>query len=150
MAQSLAKIYLHIVFGTKHCQNLIRPEIEKELYKYMAGILKNLDCRAIAIGGIANHVHILNMMSRTISISDMMCILKKDSSKWIKSKGDVYKNFHWQDGYGVFSVNQYGVERVKSYIENQHSHHRKKSFENEYRRFLDSYKIDYDEKYIWD
>jgi REP element-mobilizing transposase RayT len=150
MAQSLAKIYLHIIFSTKNRQSFIKPEIEIELHKYMAGILRNIDCTAIKISGISDHIHILNTMSRTISISKMLGILKKDSSKWLKTKGNEYKNFHWQNGYGVFSVGLLEVNEVKTYIENQYNHHRKKTFMEEYRELLKKYHMEYDERYVWD
>ena len=150
MAQSLSKIYLHIVFGTKYRRRLIKPEIEDDLYKYMAGILRNMDCTAIKIGGVSDHIHILNTMSRTISVSKMIGILKKDSSKWLKTKGEEFKNFHWQDGYGVFSISQRELDRVKLYIENQHKHHQIKQFKVEYREFLKAFQVEFDERYVWD
>ena len=76
--------------------------------------------------------------------------LKSHSSKWIKTKGKEYSNFYWQDGYGAFSVNPYEVDKVIKYIDNQHEHHSKKTFQDEYRAFLKKYQIDYDEKYVWD
>ena len=150
MPQSLAKIYLHIIFSTKNRQKLIKPEIEIELYKYIAGILRNLDCAAIKISGTSDHLHILNTLSRTISVSKMIGLLKKDSSKWLKLKGNDFKNFHWQNGYGVFSVSHLKVNSVKKYIENQQEHHKKKSFKEEYLEFLKEYTLEYDERYIWD
>lgn len=150
MPQSLSQVYLHIVFSTKNRENLIKPEIEIQLHKYIAGILRNLDCQLIKIGGTQNHIHILNTFSRTISISKMLEFVKKDSSKWIKTQGSDYKNFYWQNGYGVFSVSQSIIETVKIYIENQKKHHKKKTFKEEYREFLNEYNIKYDEKYVWD
>jgi len=149
MAQSLARIYLHIVFGTKYRLPLIPEEVEDDLYRYMAGILNNMDGTAIKIGGVSDHVHILNTMPRTISVSKMIGILKKDSSKWLKTRSDKYKKFRWQDGYGVFSVSQKDVNRVKRYIENQHRHHSRKSFKDEYTTFLNACDVKYDERYIW-
>jgi len=150
MAQSLSQVYLHIIFGTKNRQKLILPEIESELYRYMAGVLKNLGNPAIIIGGYTNHIHILCRFSRMISISKLLAILKKDTSKWIKTKGEKYKNFYWQNGYGVFSVSMSHVERVKKYIENQKEHHKKMDFEKEYIAFLKKYGVKYDERYVWD
>jgi len=150
MSQSLSKIYLHIIFSTKHRKHFIKPEIENELHKFIAGIMKNLDCTAIKIGGFTNHIHILNIFSRTITISKMIEIVKKDSSKWIKTKGNEFNKFYWQNGYGAFSVSQSKVDVVTGYIENQKEHHRKKTFKEEYRKFLKEYNVDYDERYIWD
>ena len=150
MPQSLSQVYLHIVFSTKNREDQIRPEIEQPLYKYIAGILKNLECTAIKIGGTSNHIHILNTFARTISISKMLELVKKDSSKWIKTQGNYYRNFYWQNGYGVFSISQSKIEIVKKYIENQKKHHKARAFKDEYRAFLKEYNIKYDEKYLWD
>ncbi len=150
MAQSLAKIYLHIIFSTKNRGDFIKTEIETELYRYIAGILKNLECTAIKIGGTSNHIHILNTFSRTITISKILELVKKDSSKWIKTKGNDFNKFYWQNGYGVFSVSQSRVNKVKTYIESQKEHHKKKMFKEEYREFLKEYNIEYDERYVWD
>ncbi len=129
-------------------KELIKPEIETELYKYIAGILKNLDCNAIKIGGTTDHIHILNIFSRTISVSKMLALLKKDSSKWFKTKGAAFKKFHWQDGYGIFAVSQSKVNVVKTYIENQKTHHKKKTFREEFIELLKKYNIYYDERYL--
>ena len=150
MPQSLAKIYLHIIFSTKNRKDILRSDIEDELYKYIAGIMKNLNCTAIIIGGTTNHLHILNIFSRTISISEMVGTIKKESSKWIKTRGKKYNKFHWQNGYGVFSIAHSQVEAVKKYIENQKEHHKKMTFQEEYRKFLHKYNVEYDEKYVWD
>jgi REP element-mobilizing transposase RayT len=116
----------------------------------MYGILKNLDCPAIKIGGTPNHVHILNSLSRTITQSKMIAILKRDSTKWIKSKDLRFQNFHWQNGYGVFSICKTNITSLIKYIENQKDHHRTKSFKEEYLEFLQKYKIDFNDKYLWD
>ena len=150
MPQSLAKIYLHIVFSTRDRKPLIMPGIEDELHRYMAGILKNINSTALVINGTENHIHILNTLSRIVTVSKMLELVKKDSSKWIKTKGHQYANFYWQAGYGTFSVSSTKVEIVKKYIQNQKEHHRKKTFKEEYRDFLKEYKIDYDEKYVWE
>ena len=129
---------------------MIKPDIQTELYKYIAGILKSLDCTALQIGGTPDHIHILNILSRNISISEMIALIKKDSSKWIKKKGSTYEKFYWQSGYGAFSIGQSKLSTLKKYIDNQLDHHKKITFQDEYRKFLDDYQIVYDEKYIWD
>jgi len=150
MPQSLAKIYLHIIFSTKNRNNILHPDIENELYKYIAGIMKNLNCTTIKIGGTSNHIHILNIFSRTIPIGKLIGTIKKESSKWIKTKGINYHNFHWPNGYGVFSIAHSQVEAVEKYIKNQKEHHKKMTFQEEYRKFLHKYNVDYDERYVWD
>lgn len=150
MPQSLSKVYVHIIFSTKHRQNLIDENIEKSIFKYLGGICKGLDCNPVRVGGYKNHVHILCILSRKISQMKLMEELKKQSSKWIKTKGDNYCNFYWQDGYGIFSVNPTQVLDVVKYIENQKEHHKKNNFKEELLAFLKKYKIDYDERYLWD
>ncbi len=150
MAQSLSKVSLHIIFSTKNRHKFLVPEIENELYKYLAGILRNLDCPAIKIGAMSDHIHILNSLSRTITQSKMIGMLKKDSSKWLKTKGNKFKNFHWQNGYGVFSISQSKVNTIKTYIDKQREHHKKKTFKEEFREFLKEYHMEYDERYVWD
>jgi len=157
MGQSLVRNYLHIVFSTKNRQPLIIPAIETELHHYLGGICKNLECYPVKIGGYTDHIHILCMLSKKLTLIKLMEELKSHSSKCppagragIKIKDDSMKNFFWQDGYGAFSVNPYEIDVVKHYIENQHEHHKKKTFQNEYRAFLKKYQVDYDERYVWE
>lgn len=150
MPQSLVKNYLHIVFSTKYRRPLIKPEIEKELYAYLGGICKNLECTPIKIEGYKNHVHLLILLSKKITLVTLIIKLKAHSSKWIKTQGESYKDFYWQKGYGAFSVNPAEVEVVKRYIENQKEHHERKTFQEEYKAFLKKYKVDFDECYVWD
>jgi putative transposase len=105
MGQSLIKNYMHIVFSTKHRQTFIHPPIEEELHAYLGGVCNELDCQTIKIGGYTDHVHILCMLSKKIALMKLLEIVKSHSSKWIKTKGEGYDNFYWQDGYGAFSVN---------------------------------------------
>ena len=150
MSQSLVKNYLHIVFSTKHRQPLIIPEIETELHSYLGGICKNLESQPIKIGGYTDHVHVLCNLSKKIALMKLLEEVKSHSSKWVKTKDSRLKNFYWQDGYGAFSVNPSEVDKVIAYIENQHEHHSKKTFQDEYRAFLKKYKVEYDERYVWD
>ena len=149
MGQSLVKNYLHIVFSTKNRKPLIDEGIENELYSYLAGICNKLECYPIKVGGYTNHVHVLCNLSKRMALVKLMEELKSHSSKWIKTKGDKYSNFYWQDGYGAFSVNPREVEVVVKYIENQKEHHRKKSFQEEFVAFLEKYNVEFDEKYVW-
>jgi REP element-mobilizing transposase RayT len=149
MPQSLSKVFVHIIFSTRDRQRLIRPEIEQELFAYMATVLREHGAQPIKIGGTEDHAHILCGLPRTMAVCDLLEKVKKRSSKWIKSKGSQYRAFSWQGGYGVFSVGEYGIERVKRYIAKQKKHHRMVSFKDEFREFLDRYGVDYDEKYVW-
>lgn len=150
MGQSLVKNYLHIIFTTKNRKPWITSYIEEELHQYLGGICNNLDCQAIKVGGFKDHVHILCMLSKKITITSLLEKLKSNSSKWIKTKGDEFGNFYWQDGYGAFSVRPSDVDNLIDYISNQHLKHQNKTFQEEYREFLDEYKIDFNERYVWD
>ncbi len=150
MAQSLAKIYLHIIFATKYRRKLIDKEVKDGLYRYIQGILKNMVCPAIIINGTADHVHILCLLSRNVSVSDLLEEIKRSSSKWIKTQGTKYHNFYWQNGYGAFSVSESLVDRVKRYVERQEEHHARKSLQEEYLALLEKYGVEYDERYLWE
>ena len=150
MGQSLVKNYIHIVFSTKHRQTFIHPPVEDELHSYLGGVCRKLECPPIKIGGYTDHVHILCMLSKKIALMKLVEEIKSHSSKWIKTKGEDYSYFYWQDGYGAFSVNPKQVGSVVQYIENQHIHHKDESFQDEYRGFLKRYKVDYDERYVWE
>ena len=150
MGQSLVKNYLHIIFSTKLRAPLILESIENELYSYIGGICKQLECYPVKIGGYIDHLHILCMLSKKIPLMKLLEEIKAHSSKWIKTKDDTLKKFYWQNGYGAFSVNPYEVDKVIAYIENQKEHHRKKTFQEEYRAFLKKYNVEFDEKYVWD
>jgi len=150
MGQSLVKNYIHLVFSTKYREALIYPPYEAELHNYLGSICKELECQPIKIGGYHDHVHILCMLSKKIALMKLLEELKSHSSKWIKTKDVRLKNFYWQDGYGAFSVKPSEVDRVIAYIANQHEHHRKKTFQEEYRAFLLKYNVAYDERYVWE
>lgn len=150
MAQSLSSIYIHLIFSTKHREPLITAPFDIDLRSYMAGILKAKHCPAITIGGMPDHVHVLFLLARTKSVSDVVEDLKKDSSTWVKSQDPSLSEFYWQNGYGAFSVSQSGLEETRKYLDNQVEHHTKRSFQDEYRAFLRKYEVAYDERYVWD
>jgi len=150
MPQSLAKILVHIIFSTKGRMPVIAREVRPELNAYIAGILKHLGCPSILVNSVADHVHILCYLSKTIALAKVIEEVKKASSKWIKPKAAALRNFHWQNGYGAFSVSQSNVEEVRRYIANQEEHHRLVTFEEEFRAFLHRYGVEYDERHVWD
>jgi putative transposase len=143
-------MYAHITFSTKYRQKFIDEEIEEKLFQYLGGICKNLECNPVKVGGHSDHIHILCALGRGITQSDLMEEIKKSSSKWIKTQGKKYSKFYWQRGYGIFSVNPAEIDVVIRYISNQKEHHKKRSFQDEYRAFLVKYEIDFDERYVWD
>lgn len=150
MPQSLASMLIHIIFSTKNREDLISSAIEAELYAYIGGILSNKQSKLIAAGGTANHLHLLISLNKNIALSALVGDIKRNSSRWIKTKDAIFLKFEWQDGYGAFSIGQSSVETVKRYIANQKAHHKAKTFENEIRGFFDKYEIEYDERYLWD
>ncbi len=150
MPQSLSSILIHLIFSTKNREAFITPEIGTELYPYMASIFKAMKSPALSINGTADHVHTLFSLSRVIAIADLVEEVKTESSKWIKTKGREFRNFHWQNGYGAFSLGQSQVPELKRYIARQKEHHRRITFQDEYRKFLKLYGVDYDERYVWD
>lgn len=150
MSQSLSKIAVHLVFTTKNRQPLLHDDIRDELHRYMAGILAAMESPAIAIGSVADHVHVLCLLSRNVAVAKLVEHVKKGTSKWLKTKGDTLAGFYWQSGYGVFSVSESNIEQVKAYIAGQAEHHRKTTFQDEYRAFLRKHNVEYDERYVWD
>jgi REP element-mobilizing transposase RayT len=150
MGQSLARLVTHITFSTKYRQHLIDTYIENELHHYLGGICNIMECQSIKVGGYTDHVHILCFLSKKVALMDLLEEVKKRSSKWIKDKGKAYENFYWQNGYGAFSVNPSETNTVIRYIENQHNHHNKQTFQDEFRTFLKKYAVEYDERYVWD
>jgi putative transposase len=150
MGQSLVKNYIHIVFSTKQHEPLIQAAYEDELHRYLGGICKNLECHSIKIGGYADHIHILCLLSKKVALIKLIEELKSHSSKWIKTKDELFRNFYWQNGYGAFSINPTEVDTVIAYIAGQHAHHEKKTFQDEMRAFLKKYQMEFDERYVWD
>lgn len=149
MPQSLAKVYIHIIFSTKHRKNLIDDQIEKPLFEYIGGICKQFETNPVIVGGYRNHVHILCMLSRKVPIMHLVQEIKRGSSKWIKTKDRKYKNFYWQDGYAVFSVYYEALEIVEKYIQNQRPHHSRIKYKQEFRSLMKEIDQEIDEKYVW-
>ncbi len=149
MAQSLTKLYVHIIFRIKNHECFIRPSEENELYAYIGSIIKSNKSIPILINGVEDHLHILCVMSKNIALAKLVEIIKKNSSRWIKTKGEQYDNFSWQGGYGGFSVSSSLQEKTKAYIRKQKEHHAKLTFKEEYLLFLKEYEIEYDEKYLF-
>ena len=149
MSQSLSKLYVHLIFHVKNNTYIIRQEDEKELYSYIGGLIKLSKSIPININGAEDHIHVLFLMSKNISLADLLEDIKRNSSRWIKTRGIHYQNFAWQGGYAGYSVSQSKVEVVNKYIENQKEHHKHQSFKEEYIQFLKENGIEYDEQYLW-
>lgn len=150
MPQSLARLHVHLIFRTKNRARILHDAVRESLHAYMATVLQNLGCPAVLINSVEDHVHVLFDLSRTVSVSEAVEDVKKHSSRWIKTQGTDLANFAWQAGYGAFAVSESNVPTVRDYIANQQEHHRRKSFQEEYRLFLERHDVAFDEKYVWD
>ncbi len=156
MPQSLARISLHLVFSTKDRRRVfLTRQMRDTVAGYITGIGKNLGCPVIRVGVVTDHVHILYLQSRTEKIADVVATVKRESSSWIKDQEWAHMNpdfaqFHWQNGYGIFSVSESKLLEVSQYIDGQMEHHKKISFQNEYREFLKRHNLSCDERYVWE
>ena len=149
MAQTLTRILVHVVFSTKERRNLITPAVEPELHAYLGGVCGNRESPALAIGGTENHVHLLVSLSKNIACRDLLMVLKRDSSKWIKTQGAEFADFHWQDGYGAFSIGESQVGAVTDYIRGQKERHQTTTFEDEFVALAERYGVSFDLRYLW-
>ena len=149
MPHSIARNLIHLVFSTKHREPLISAEMQSEMFSYLVGTTKGINCPAIVAGGVADHVHILFALHKTVALSKAVEAIKKESSKWAKENGGP-DNFYWQTGYGAFSVSPQHVPLVTAYIENQAQHHAALPFQDEFRDMLHRAGEEYDERDIWD
>jgi REP-associated tyrosine transposase len=151
MGQSLAQIYVHIIFSTKdRTPFLVEADLRERTHGYLAGICRNQDSPALIIGGVEDHVHILCRLGKQMAVSELVRELKRDSSSWVKTQHVDMASFHWQTGYGAFSISPGHVVDLKPYIANQIEHHRKESFQDEFRRVCAKYGVEIDERYVWD
>jgi REP element-mobilizing transposase RayT len=150
MAQSLAKLYVHLIFSTKNRERVLPDDIRPALHSYMGGILRDLGCTAVEINTEPDHAHALFILARTAAPSDVIGQLKKGSTNWLQEQSPVLRNFHWQNGYGAFSVSQSSVEAVREYIRTQREHHRGQTYQDEFRGFLTKHEVEFDERYVWD
>jgi putative transposase len=149
MANSFIAMHIHVVFSVKNRERMLGADIEDDVWKYLGGICRTHQIKALKIGGVEDHVHLLVGLPATISLSDFIQRLKGESSKWISSQYPGIQDFRWQDGYGAFSVGCSQIDDTIAYIANQREHHRRKTFEEEYRQFLKVHNIEVEEKYIY-
>ena len=150
MAQSLSKIYIHLIFHIKSTSPKIRENDLGRLHQYIGKLVKTSGCTEIKAGGIGDHVHVLFILSKDVTISQIVEEIKRNSSRWIKDFDPVYYRFFaWQGGYAAYSISQSVVDKTLQYIDNQKEHHARHSFAEEYKAFLDLYKVEYDEKFVF-
>ena len=150
MPQSLSKVIIHIIFSSKDREPWLDPDVRPRMHAYVATICRDWNAEALRVGGVADHLHIVTTLPRSLSQADMVETLKKTSSKWIKGLNAKYRQFYWQRGYGAFSVSPSQLDAVLEYVENQEEHHRTRSFREEYRDFLCKHRVEFDERYVWD
>ena len=151
MAQSLSRLWTHLIFSTKDRFPFLRDKVLRgEMHAYLAEMLRVHDCQTLIVGGVEDHAHSLFALSRSHSIASVVKEVKRTSSGWIKTTSRKMSKFYWQGGYAAFSVSQSNLADVIRYIENQEEHHKRVPFQDEYRAFLKAYGIEFDERYVWD
>jgi len=150
VAQSLAQIYLHVVFSTKNRVAFLRDRaLRQKIHAYLAGTCGKLHSPSLIVGGVEDHVHLLVRLAKDLTVSILIRELKRESSKWIKCLSAELSTFYWQQGYGVFSISPAHLEPLKKYIAAQEDHHRRETFQDEFRRLLKKYRVEYEERYVW-
>jgi len=149
MARTLSSLLMHIVFGTKDRTPLISSDLAERLWPYMGGIVRNLKGKAIVVGGMPDHVHMLIELPPAVSAADAVRTIKANSSRWVREGADMRSKFAWQSGYAAFSVSRSNCDAVAKYIREQEDHHRKVGFKEEFLSFLKKHRVDYDERVIW-
>ena len=150
MSGTFSQIYIQVVFAVKGREYLIQTTWEEELYKYIPGIIRNKGQKLLAINGMPDHIHILVGLKPSCCLSDLVREIKKSSNDFIKEKGFIKYKFNWQEGYGAFSYSHSALDNVIAYIENQKQHHRTKTFKQEYLEFLEKFKIEYKNEYLFE
>ena len=149
MPHTYTYLVTHIVFSTKDRLPMITSDMKPRLWAYMNGIISNIGGKAVAINGMADHVHLLVLLPPTIGIAEALRALKANSSKWIHENWQEQSKFAWQSGYAAFSVSRSNIEDIVRYIDNQEEHHRKLSYQDELLALLNKHGVEYDDRYIW-
>jgi REP element-mobilizing transposase RayT len=149
MANTYHQIYLQTVFAVKYRKAVIDPSWKNKLFAVIGNLINETNCKTIIVNGVEDHVHCFLGLKPVVSVSELMKTVKAKSSKFINDHTLTSARFEWQEGYGVFSYSQSQVDKVYKYIENQEAHHKKQTFRDEYLDFLKSFKVNYDEQYIF-
>jgi REP element-mobilizing transposase RayT len=149
MAQSLAKVLIHLIFSTKERMPVLAAPTRPLLAASLGTVGNRMRCPCMEIGCRPEHVHILCGLSRTVTLARAAEEFKTASSRWVKTRAAALRNFHWQGGYGAFSVSPSNVEEVRAYIRNQDAHHRLVTFQDEFRAFLVRHGVEFDERDVW-
>lgn len=150
VGHTYACAHLHIVFSTKDRVPLIDPEWQARMYSYAGGIARANKCTLLAAGGMPDHVHFLVQQHPTLSTSDLLRLIKANTSGWVHRTFPSAGDFAWQRGFGAFSVSLSNISRVRRYIDNQAEHHKRMTFQEEFIALLQRHEIEYDPRYLWD
>lgn len=150
MAGTFSQIYIQVVFAVKGRECVIHTSWEEELYKYISGIVRNKGQKMLAINGMPDHLHIIIGMKPSCCLSDLVREIKKSSNDFINEKKFSKYKFSWQEGYGAFSYSHSALDNVIQYVNNQKEHHRKISFKEEYKEFLEKFEVEFREKYLFE
>ena len=149
MPHTFAALYVHVVFSTRDRVADLSPELAGRLFPYMGGILKDLKVGPLIINGLGDHVHMLLSVPVTVSMADVLRVVKTNSSRWVHEQFPEHRRFGWQAGYGAFTVSGSRVEDVRKYIASQQEHHRKISFQEEFVSLLKKHGLEYDAGELW-
>ena len=149
MANTYTSLHYHLIFSTKNREHWIRPDIEQRIWEYLGGIARQNGMKALQIGGIEDHVHVVLAIPAPLALSKGLQLLKGASSKWIRETFPDLTTFQWQDGYGAFTVSKSHLPEVVDYVAQQREHHKHQTFQDEYRTWLHKHGIEYDERYVW-
>jgi REP element-mobilizing transposase RayT len=149
MSHTYTHLLVHVVFGTAERASLITPEVREELYPYIGGTMRDVRAVPVIINGMPDHLHMLVSVPASLSVAELVRVVKANSSRWIHERWSARNTFAWQQGYGAFSVSRLASPQVEKYISDQEEHHRKFSFEQEFRTLLRRHNIEFDERYLW-
>jgi REP element-mobilizing transposase RayT len=149
MSNTYTQLYIHFVFAVKYREAIIHEEWENRLQKYITGVVQNNGHKLLAINTMPDHLHLFIGLNPKQSISELMKLVKGDSSEFVNKEGFTKRKFYWQEGYGAFSNSRSQIDSVVKYILNQKEHHARQTFRDEYLEILKGYEIEYDEKYIF-
>jgi putative transposase len=150
MASTFTNLLYHIVYSTKYRRNQIDESLREEMYRYIGGIIREHGGVQLEIGGMPDHVHILAKFSPHIAVSEMLKLIKANSSKWVNQRDDRRERFAWQTGYSAFSVSESQVPKIRRYIQDQPEHHKVRTFRDEFIEILKRHNVDYDERYLFE
>lgn len=150
MPQSLSFVLVHVIFSVKDRKPFLHDEVRPALFAYLATVAREEGCECFRVGGVEDHVHLAVRLGRTVTLAKLVEDLKTSSSKWLKTQSTALAAFAWQRGYGAFSVGPSDLDALLKYIDAQEAHHRKLSFQEEFRALLKKYGVEWDERYVWD